>query len=78
MAKRKSYTADQYRTMRSDEWYSVPELTGRWHKPAAEVCRILDQFNITPKRFEFGGWTYWQISALAVDNIEEGQHVLFS
>ena len=78
MAKRKSYTAAEYRAMRDNEMYSVPELTGRWHKPAAEVCRILQQCNATPHRFEFGGWIYWQFSGHAVYCAEEGQHVLFS
>ena len=75
---RKTYTFDELTAAREAEWYSVPQLSGRWHKEPAEVCRILDRYNITPKRFEFGGWIYWQISGLAVDNIEEGQHVLFS
>lgn len=78
MAKRKSYTVDEYRAMRDAEWYSVGEIANRWHKPPAEVCRILQQCNATPHRFEFNGWVYWQFSGLTVRNAETGQRVLFS
>ena len=67
----KSYTIDQLKAKRAAEWYSVPELAGRWHIQPAEVCRILDRYNITPERFQFGGWTYWQINGSDVYGIEQ-------
>ena len=78
MAKRKSYTFDEYHAMQREVWYSVPEIAARWHKPPAEVCQILAQCSAKPTRFEYGGWIYWQFSAHAVCCAEKGQRVLFS
>ena len=78
MAKRKSYTLDQYKAMQGEQWYSVPEIAARWHKHPAEVCRILEQCNATPHPYQCGGWTIWQFSGHAVYCAEEGQRVLFS
>ena len=78
MAKRKTYTADEYRAKLGDMMYSVPEIAARWHKHPAEVCRIMEAANATPHRYECGGWTIWQFSGHAVYCAEEGQRVLFS
>ena len=78
MATRKTYTVAQLRTMLESQWYTIPEIARLWHKPPAEVCRILEQCGAEPRRFEFSGWVIWQFSGLTVHNAKAGQRVLFS
>jgi len=73
----KAMTVLQSRMHFRQQWYTIPELARHWHTDPANVCRILQRFDIQPTRFEWSGWIFWQVSDMAVIDIENNQRSLF-